>query len=426
MFRVSAVEFSRKAKLTGKQPGSTPLKCLFEGETVSEVFIVDVIPDASRPVGQPSVLFPHAAPYLTGERASHPKPSRKPVAVQRGPQTGIHLQRNHVFHVKRDKFVVRIVLGSSSIVRVVQHSSREFVILGAEPGNTSLLIWSEGEADPELFQVTVLPIEPVVSGNNVLSATGSDQGDAARRQIEEALNKQASIDIVDSALIDAIREIRKTTGVNTAMDIAALEEVGVTTNSKVSLRLSGITLRAVLKILLSELDLAAIIENEVVLVTSRQRAESRQTVIAYRVVDLVEQKTGGADSFDELMTLVTTVVQPESWQKIGGNGSVATNLPTGTLVIRQTDRAHEEIQQLFTALRNWKKTTSSDMKATVPVAEGVDELNGVGFTEFDSIEYSQPPLGVQTPPGGPISTGDDSLREPARRPGHTGAPIEAR
>ena len=415
-----------KLKLTGKQPGSTPLKCLFEGETIPEVFIVDVISEASRPAGQPSVLALHASPYLPGERAFHTKAGREPFAIKRGPQTDIHLRRNHVYHVKRDKPVVRVVLGSSSIVRVAEHSSNEFAIIGVEPGHTSLLVWSEGVADPELFQVTVLPTGSVVSENNVLSLTDTSQGASARKLIEVALGKETSIDIDDGTLLDAIRQLHETAGVNIAVDRLAIEEEGGSVDAKVSINVSGVSLRSVLKLLLSPLNLTVLIEDEVLKVTSKQQAEGRQPVVVYRVSDLVEQNAVGAPNFDELIRLITTVVEPESWQEVGGIGSVATNLPTSSLVIRQTQRGHEEIQQLFAALRNWTKSASAGSDLPAPIDAGVDELNGVRFTDFDSIEYSQPPLGVQTPFGSPISTDDDSLPKPVRPPGNTGAPIEAR
>ena len=409
--------------LTGKKPGRTTLKCLFVGDAVPTSFTVEVFGVERRLAAQPSRLVPHAAGQLPAESFFQTNPTREPVAVQRGPQTDIRLRLNHVYPVKRDKSVARIVLGSSSIVRVEQHSSNEFVIIGVEPGHTSLLVWSDGEADPELFQIMVLPTEPVVSDDNALSLTDSVQGDSARRLIEEALKKETSIDIDDGTLLDAIRQLHETAGVNIAVDTRALEEEGVSTNARVSIRVAGVSLRSVLKLLLTEHNLAILIEDEVLKVTSKQRAEGRQTVVAYRVAEFVDQGSDGQAGFDELITLITTVVEPDSWQEAGGKGSVAVNLPTGALVIRQSQDVHEQIQQLLSALRNWTKTASGAADLPNPIAVGVDELDGGRFSGFAPIEKTQPSLGVQTPSVGPISTGDDSLPEPARPPRKTGAPI---
>ena len=409
--------------LTGKKPGRTTLKCLFVGDAVPESFAVEVFGVERRSATRPATLVPHAADQLPARRFFQTNPANEPVAIQRGPQTDIRLRQNDVYPVKRDKSVARIVLGSSSIVRVAQHSSKEFVIIGVEPGHTSLLVWSDGEADPELFQIMVLPAEPVVSDDNALSLTDSPQGDSARRLIEEALKKKTSIDIEDGTLLDAIRQLQETAGVNIAVDTRALEEEGVSTDARVSIHVAGVSLRSVLKLLLTEHNLAIQIEDEVLKVTSKQRAGGRQTVVAYRVGEFVDQSSDDQAGFDELITLITTVVEPDSWQEVGGNGSVAANLPTGALVVRQTQDVHEQIQQLLSALRNWTKMASGAADLPNPIAVEVDGLDRGRFSGFAPIEKTEPSLGVQTPSGGPISTGDDALSESARPPGDTGAPV---
>jgi hypothetical protein len=182
----------------------------------------------------------------------------------------------------------------------------------------------------------------------------------------------------------------------------------------------------VLNLLLNEHDLATMIEDEALKVTSRQRAEGKQTVVAYRVEDLVDSGLREPGSFDELTSLITTLVRPESWQDVGGNGSVAANLPTGTLVIRQTQMVHAEIQQLFTALLKWKKSARTGAVSAPPIAVGVDELEGGRFSGFSPIEYSGPLLDTPNSTGRPILPRGDAVLKSAEPPGTTGAPIEAR
>lgn len=340
-----------RLRLTGKKPGRTTLKCLFQGDTVPRSFSVEVFPE-SRPVKRLKVLVPRAADHLPGERVSQSNQTRNSVAVQRGSQE--------------------------------------------------------------------------VSDDNTLSLSDSIQGNSARRLIEEALKKETSIDIDDGTLLDAIRQLHETAGINIVVDTRALEEEGVSTDVRVSIHVAGVSLRSVLKLLLTEHNLAVMIDDEVLKVTSKQRAAGRQIVVAYRVAEFVGQGSDGQADFDELISLITTVVEPDSWDEVGGNGSVAANLPTSALVIRQTQDVHEQIQQLLSALRNWTKTAGGEAVLPAPIAVGVDELDDGGFSGFAPIKNAQPSLSVPTPPGGPISTGDDSLPEPARPPGNTGAPIEAR
>jgi hypothetical protein len=417
--------------LTGKKTGRTKLKCLFEGETVPESFSVEVGASSNRSFQKsfeqrPSVLVPHAADHLPGEGVSRRQQvgPPEPIAIHRGLRTDIRIQEHHLELIKRDKAISRIAIGSPSIADITQYSAKECGITGLKPGSTTILIWLDSEPEPERIIVDVVPARQ--AGDTSFSSTGSLAVDAARRQIEEALKKETSIDIDDGTLLDAIRQLHETAGVNIAVDTRALEEEGVSTDARVSIHVAGVSLRSVLKLLLTEHNLAVLIEDEVLKVTSKQRAEGRQTVVMYRVAEFVDQSPDGQAGFDELITLITTVVEPDSWQEVGGNGSVAANLPTGALVIRQTQDVHEQIQQLLSALRNWTKTASGKAELPSPIAVGVDELDSGRFSGFAPIENAQPSLGVPTPSDSPISTGNDSLSEPARHPGNTGAPIEAR
>jgi len=421
---------SDRLRLTGKQAGRTTLCCLFEGEATPTTFMVEVIPASKRVVGHPTVLIPRAAAHLPAARvAQAPRsvPGRSAPAgtgQATGAATRLQIQEHHMVLFKRDKAIERVAVGASTIADFVQYSETECGIVAQKPGSTTVFIWLEGESDPEQFVVEVTPDSR--AGSDSMSATGSGGEDAARRQIEEALDKQVSVDVEERTLLEAIRYLHEIAGVNVVVDSAGLEEVGISTDVKVSLALSGVTLRSALKLLLSELGLAAMIDNEVLVVTSRERAEGRQTFIAYRVSDLVQQSDGETGRFDELVTLITTVVQPDSWQEVGGNGSVAANLPTGTLVIRQTDQIHQEIEQLFDALRNWKNSTNAGMNSSVPIAVEVDELNGGRFSGFAPIQSENTPLSVAEPQTRPIPASTDDLSNTAEPPGTTGVPIDRR
>lgn len=191
------------------------------------------------------------------------------------------------------------------------------------------------------------------------------QADAARRQIDEALNADVSIEIEDGTIEDALQQLHKAAGVNIVIDVQAFEEEGISTDSRVSLHVSGVSLRSALKILLSPFHLTTLIEDEVLKVTSEQAAEGKQIVAAYQVKDLLQTDTGGTPDFDSLIELITTVVEPDSWQDVGGPGAVAASPATTSLVVRQTQAAHEEIQRLFTTLRNLVSTDATGTSANV-------------------------------------------------------------
>jgi len=382
---------------------------------------------------------------------------------QKTSQNDVWIQKGDSQVFTRGRNIIQVSGQDPAVIEVQALAADRLRLTGKKPGRTALKCLFVGDAVPTTFTVEVfaadrrsatkplglvpraadhLPGEKVyrtnptrepvavqrgpqeVSDDNTFSLTVSKQGDSARRLIEEAMKKETSIDIDDGTLLDAIRQLHETAGINIAVDTRALEEEGVSTDARVSIHVAGVSLRSVLKLLLSEHNLAVLIEDEVLKVTSKQRAAGRQTVVAYRVAEFVGQGADGQADFDELISLITTVVEPDSWQEVGGNGSVAANLPTSALVVRQTQDVHEQIQQLLSALRNWTETAGGDAVLPAPIAVGVDELEGGRFSGFTPIENAQPSLDVPASPVGPISTGNDSLPEPARPPGNTGAPIE--
>ena len=398
-------------------------------------------------------------------RDSVKQSERKKQSEQETSQGNISIQQGGTQVFTRGRNIIQVSGQDPAVIEVQALAADRLRLTGKKPGRTTLKCLFVGDKVPTTFTVEVFAVdrrsatkplglvpraadhlpgervaqtnptrEPVavqratqeVSDFNTLSLTDSNQSDSARRLIEEALKKKTSIDIDDGTLLDAIRQLHETAGVNIAVDARALEEEGVSTDARVSIHVAGVTLRSVLKILLTEHNLAILIEDKVLKVTSKQRAEGRQIGVAYRVAEFVDQSSDGQADFDELISLITTAVEPDSWDEVGGNGSAAANLPTSTLVIRQTQDVHEQIQQLLSALRNWAKTAGGEAMLPAPIAFGVDELDGGRFSGFAPIENAEPSLGVPAPSGGPISTGDDSLPEPARPPDNTGAPIEAR
>ncbi len=90
----------------------------------------------------------------------------------------------------------------------------------------------------------------------------------------------------------------------------------------------------------------------------------------------------GMADFDSLINLIVTTVQPDTWEDVGGPGTVAqfdTNL---SLVIRQTEEVHEEIVDLLGQLRRMQ-----DLQVTIEVRfitlnDNFFERIGVDF-DFD-------------------------------------------
>lgn len=90
-------------------------------------------------------------------------------------------------------------------------------------------------------------------------------------------------------------------------------------------------------------------------------------------------KRASQADFDSLMELVVSVVEPNSWDEVGGPASVRPFETTLSLVIRQTQQAHEEIQDLLAQLRRLQDLQVSIEVRFVTVSDKFFERIGVDF-----------------------------------------------
>ncbi len=84
-----------------------------------------------------------------------------------------------------------------------------------------------------------------------------------------------------------IEEIQKIADVNIVFDNAGLEEERVTSATTVTIAVDGITLRSALNLILEPLNLGYMINNEVLVITSRLKQQGKLEPRAYPVADLV-------------------------------------------------------------------------------------------------------------------------------------------
>jgi hypothetical protein len=108
------------------------------------------------------------------------------------------------------------------------------------------------------------------------------------------------------------------------------------------------------------MDLTYVLTDEVVLVTTKERADTELFAAVYPVGDLV----GGRSSqdVDALIETITTAVKPQTWDEVGGPGAAGWLASASCLVLNQTHDVHEEIARLLDRLRKLR----SDVPAPLP------------------------------------------------------------
>lgn len=174
------------------------------------------------------------------------------------------------------------------------------------------------------------------------------------KEICEALEGPTEIDFVDLPLDQALLSISQKNKINFVVDKAKLEEESISTERKdVNLRLSGISLRSALNLLLAPKGLIYFYEDEVLKVTTRSAIEAIKLTRTYPVRDLV----GNVDAEYHLLSMAIQNSaggedEGSPWTELSGEGGTISALPgTGCLVIRHTRKVHAEVLELLRALR---------------------------------------------------------------------------
>ena len=264
------------------------------------------------------------------------------------------------------------------------------------------------------------------------------------QRIESSLSRPVTLRFDNEPLIKVIAKIGEIADVNVVLDESGLADESHTKTTPVSIDVSGIQLRNALALLLEPLNLGYTIKNEVLKITSEQRLQGQAVVVTYSVADLVVNiqpgqtspinfagtgtvpsnvggqmsvpSTGGLQGgqfqvagtpasspwmsnnaqqwqlngagaaaghdFRNLIDLITSTCEPNSWEEVAGNGHIKANETTLSLVIRQTQKVHEEIRDLLEQLRRLQDLQVTIEVRFVSVSDNFFERIGVDF-DFD-------------------------------------------
>lgn len=205
------------------------------------------------------------------------------------------------------------------------------------------------------------------TGVRATGVTPEANNSDARAAIHQALAKKIDWDFTETSLSDVAEYLHKELNIPVRLDLRALSDLGVTPDTPITFKLSGISAKSALNLLLSDLSLATMVRDEVLLITSRDVADVNYYTVLYDVSDLPafrrpDGKT--APDFESLIEVITKSIKPIAWG--GGSDSIvefnAGNLQA--LVVSQTEEVHEEIANLLTNLRKLQKTplTAEDIE----------------------------------------------------------------
>jgi hypothetical protein len=184
-------------------------------------------------------------------------------------------------------------------------------------------------------------------------------------RIEQALGASvgsAGLEFADSPLEEVASYLQDRFGLPIQIDTVALEQNGINAQEPVTTRLSNISVRSALRLILKPLQLTYIIENEVLMITTAQEADSRIRTCVYDVRDLIDDNPQIA--LKELTDVITSGIKADSWDN-NGSGRVR-SYPPNLLVIAQTQEVHERVRNLLGTMRQMRQAAREADKAPGP------------------------------------------------------------
>jgi hypothetical protein len=205
----------------------------------------------------------------------------------------------------------------------------------------------------------------------------------AEERIAQELQKTTELDVVEMPLKDCVLFLQDRHQIPIVLNAKKLDEASVPQDTAITKSLRGITLRSALNLILDDLDLAFVIKNEVLQITTADAARSLLDVRVYDCRDLLGRQEsvasagarippppteiagvfdggrGRVSDYDQrvqrLLALIMTNVDPRTWQGAAEEDqprpSGAASEYDGLIVVTQTARTHEKVERLLNMLR---------------------------------------------------------------------------
>jgi hypothetical protein len=121
----------------------------------------------------------------------------------------------------------------------------------------------------------------------------------AEERITTQLDETTTIEFVETPLSDVVEYLKDLHKIEIQLDTRALEDAGAGSDTPITKNLKGISLRSALRLMLGGLDLTYMIKDEVLLITTPEKASAEMVTKVYPVADLVLpiQQTGMQGGF---------------------------------------------------------------------------------------------------------------------------------
>lgn len=232
----------------------------------------------------------------------------------------------------------------------------------------------------------------------------------------EALERYVSLQFSDLALKDLAEAVAKKCDISVVLNEQALTDEGVAADTPIALKVSRVTLRSALKLALEPLQLRAIVEHGVLMITTAADATNRQKLVVYDVTDLRQSRRGesGTSNLVQLIQNSTGGEPDGPWEEVNGEGGVIGLLLVGDtelLTVRQTEAVHQQIEQFLSDARAALEEDDEEEPVVATTAAAVEKrLRRRVNVNFDDVTWQTAVKTLATGIGVPVQI-DKSIEE---------------
>jgi hypothetical protein len=209
-------------------------------------------------------------------------------------------------------------------------------------------------------------------------------GQSGKGGVEQFLRSPINVNFNDTPLRQALEGLGDSRGINIILDRPALDAEGVCLDRPITIRLEQVAGRTALNLMLRQARLAYKVEDNVILVTTEAAAQPKPITCTYEVGDILANRTFLTGSVgtgiaatetpqrrkvpeERLMGLIVSAINPQSWNAMGGAGTIDYYPLSRALVITQRPDMQEQVADLLAALR---RLNGEQGRAATPDNEG--------------------------------------------------------
>lgn len=205
--------------------------------------------------------------------------------------------------------------------------------------------------------------------------SASDSADQ-RAKIEAVLASEVAVNFEQTPLRDVVAQFTRTHGVTFTMDRNVFELLGIGDDARITARFDGVRFDDALTFLLRQHSLNWMVRYGMIEITSTAEVEGHLTTVVYDVTDLYRRDPldagavfyssmlysgWGHGDFVGLPSLVTRIIEPFSWEELGGPGTCELwdNGGKDLFVALQNYHVHRKLAAFFEKLKR-KAPTKHD------------------------------------------------------------------